>query len=47
MRRTSSYSLRLALSPSTSYAAEISLKRSSASLFPWFASGWYCFASFL
>ena len=34
MRRTSSYSLRFSASPSTSYAAETSLKRSSASLLP-------------
>ena len=43
--RTWSYSLRFSASPSTSCAAEISLKRSSAAVSPWFASGWYCFAS--
>ena len=37
-RRTSSYSLRRASSPSTSYAAEISLKRSSALGSSWLAS---------
>ncbi len=37
--RTSSYSLRLASSPTTSYAAEISLKRSSALVSPGLASG--------
>jgi len=42
-RRTSSYSLRLSVSPSTSYAAEISLNRSSR---PGLASGWFSFASF-
>ncbi len=41
-RRASSYSLRVAGSPSTSWAAEISLKRSSE---PGLASGWYCLAS--
>ena len=45
MRRTSSYSLRFSGSDSTSFAAETSLNFSSASLFPGFASGWYCFAS--
>ncbi len=42
--RTSSYSLRFSASPSTSYAALISLKRSSE---PGLASGWCSFASFL
>ena len=41
--RMSSYSLRLSASPRTSYAALISLKRSSE---PGLASGWYCLASF-
>ena len=41
-RRTSSYSLRFSASPSTSYAALISLKRSSD---PGLASGWCCLAS--
>ena len=45
MARTSSYSLRFSASPSTSCAAEISLKRSSAVLSPGFASGWNCLAS--
>jgi hypothetical protein len=45
-RRTSSYSLRRASSPSTSYAAEISLKRSSALGSSRLASGWYSRASF-
>ena len=39
MRRTSSYSLRLSVSPSTSYAAFTSLKRSSAFALPALASG--------
>jgi len=46
MRRTSSYSLRFSGSERTSLAAETSLNFSSASLFPGFASGWYCLASF-
>ena len=46
MARTWSYSLRLASSPITSYAAEIALKRSSAAVSPGFASGWNWRASF-
>ena len=44
--RTWSYSLRFSGSPSTSCAADTSLKRSSAAASPAFASGWYCLASF-
>ena len=43
--RASSYSLRRVLSDSTSYASEISLKRSSAPLSLLLASGWYLRAS--
>ena len=39
MRRTSSYSARFAASPTTSYAAEMSLNFSSASLLPGLVSG--------
>jgi hypothetical protein len=41
----SSYCLRLASSPTTPYASEISLKRSAALGSFWFASGWCCLAS--
>ena len=44
--RTWSYSLRFSESPSTSYADETCLKRSSASAFPGLASGWCSFANF-
>ena len=40
-----SYCLRFSASPSTSYAAEISLKRSSAVSSPGLRSGWYLRAS--
>src|SRR6478735_8534984 len=43
--RTSSYSLRLASSPSTSYAALTSLNRSSALASPGCVSGWFSRAS--
>src|SRR3954453_5011112 len=44
--RTSSYSLRLASSPSTSYAALTSLNRSSAASSPGCVSGWLARANF-
>jgi len=46
MRRISSYSLRLAGSESTSWAALASLNRSSDWRSPGLASGWNCLASF-
>ena len=45
-RRTSSYSARFFSSPTTSYAAEMSLNFSSAFALSGFASGWYSRASF-
>ena len=44
--RTSSYSLRFSGSPTTSYAADTSLKRSSAAVSSGLVSGWYCRESF-
>ena len=46
MSRTWSYCMRFSWSPSTSYAADTSLKRSSAPRSPAFASGWCFWASF-
>src|ERR1700729_4448302 len=45
IERASSYSLRCFSSDTTLYASVISLKRSSASVLPLFASGWYFRAS--